>query len=81
LIHGKVTWLANKPWTVFEVSPDEAHAQQLSMLGRTSEVIDENRCFRAKVETLERKHNDLREKYRQLEMELIDVRCQQFLPR
>jgi hypothetical protein len=81
LIHGKVAWLIGKPWMVFEVSPDDAHAQQLSMYGRTSVVIDENRRWREKVETLERKHNDLLDKYRHLEMELIDVRCQQFVPR
>jgi hypothetical protein len=81
LIHTTATWAITAPCVLFAVSPDEAHAQQLSMFGRTKEVTGENQRRKDKLEALERSHEALLGKYRQLEMELIDVRCQRFMPR
>jgi hypothetical protein len=76
LIHATGSWSMTRPEGVIDIPPDDAHERLIVMHSRTTEVVKDNELRRARYEALERQHDALIAKYTQVEMELIEVRCQ-----
>jgi hypothetical protein len=65
-----------RPEEIIDIPPDDAHERLIVMHSRTMEVLTENEHRRTRYEALERQHDALMAKYTQVEVELIEVRCQ-----
>jgi hypothetical protein len=79
LIHATTKWSIGEPEPLYDISPDESHAQLLGMNGKTSDVLRDNDLWQARYEALERQHSGLQQKFADVKAQLIASRCQQLV--
>ena len=70
-----------KPAEQIDISPDEAHANLLTLNNKANEILRDNDLWRAKYEALEHRHAAMMKDYSHLETQLIESKCQQMIMR